>query len=132
MQDSGWRTVRVSRSGITTLQIIVSLVILGILTAVAVPRYFEMTTLSKQKILIGGMATGRTVCSAAFARESVLAGARPTVANVRNRAAATTIRNHFNYTYIVSGESIQITVAGQSGSPVSGVSTTLVWNMPPS
>jgi Tfp pilus assembly protein PilE len=131
MQERGWYVRRAGRSGITLVQVIVCLVILGILVAVSVARYVDLVTLSRQKMIKGALATGMTVCSTAYARETVLAGARPAVANVRNRAASTVIRNDYNYTYTVAGETIQIAVSGRAGTPVSGVSTSGVWNMPP-
>jgi Tfp pilus assembly protein PilE len=112
------------------VEIIAVLVILAILTAVAVPRYFDLATTAKQRAMDAALATGVSVCNMSYAREAAKAGGVPTVANVSAAAAGTIVQGDFNLAYTVVGATIRIDASGKAGSPVSGVSTSKVWTMP--
>ncbi len=112
------------------VEIIAVLVILAILTAVAVPRYFDLATTAKQKSLDAALAEGMSVCNLAYAKESMKAAGTPTVAAVAASATATVMGGDFTVAYAVSGANIQITATGKAGTPVAGVTTNRLWNMP--
>ncbi len=118
------------KTGFTLVEIIAVLVILAILTAVAVPRYFDLATTAKQKSLDAALATGLSVCNMAYAGEAIKAGTTPAIATVRAAAAGTTVQGDFNLTYTVVGGTIRVDASGKAGTPVSGVSTSKVWTMP--
>ena len=113
------------------VEIIAVLVILAILTAVAVPRYFDLAATAKQKALDSAMAEGMAVCNLAYAKESMKAAGVPALANVVSAAAASPIGGDFTVTFAASGAAaIQVTASGKAGTSVAGVTTNKLWNMP--
>ncbi len=130
MQGMRSRKQQAKKSGFTLVEIIAVLVILAILTAVAVPRYFDLATTAKQKSLDAALAEGMSVCNLAYARESMKAAGAPAVAAVAAAATATVMGGDFTVAYAVSGANIQITATGKAGTPVAGVTTNRLWYMP--
>jgi prepilin-type N-terminal cleavage/methylation domain-containing protein len=119
------------KSGFTLVEIIAVLVILAILTAVAVPRYFDLAATAKQKALDSAMAEGMAVCNLAYAKESMKAAGVPALANVVASATASPIGGDFTVTFAASGAAaIQVTASGKAGTSVAGVTTNKLWNMP--
>ncbi len=130
MQGVRSRKQQAKKSGFTLVEIIAVLVILAILTAVAVPRYFDLATTAKQKSLDAALAEAKAVCNLSYAKESMKASGTPTVANVAAGATATVMGGDFTVAYAVSGANIQITATGKAGTPVAGVTTNTLWYMP--
>jgi len=59
---------RKKKGGFTLVEIIAVLVILAVLAAVAVPKYFDLADDAKEKAVEGALAEGMSVCSLAYAR----------------------------------------------------------------
>lgn len=70
-----------NQKGFTLIEIIAVLVILGILAAVAVPKFAQLQTDAANKALDGALAAAYSTCSLQYAR-LVLKGGTVTVANV--------------------------------------------------
>ena len=63
-----------NQKGFTLIEIIAVLVILGILAAVAIPRFMDLTSVASEKAAMQGVAEGKSRMSNQFAR-NLLTGA---------------------------------------------------------
>ncbi|MBM4149198.1 MAG: type II secretion system protein [Lentisphaerae bacterium] len=118
------------RSGFTLVEIIAVLVILAILTAIAVPKYFDLSEEAKNLAVKGAVAEGLSVCSLAYAKEALAAAGEPAITDVRDEAADVVIAGDFTYTYTVNGTTIEVDVSGKAGSTVAGATGQGIWTMP--
>ena len=69
-----------NQKGFTLIEIIAVLVILGILAAVAVPRYLSMTTQAKNSAALGEVAEMKAALNLAYAKLFITNGTAPTTA----------------------------------------------------
>jgi prepilin-type N-terminal cleavage/methylation domain-containing protein len=118
------------KGGFTLVEIIAVLIILAILTAVAVPKYFDLTSEAKAKAVQGAIAEGLSVCSLAYAKEALTAGGEPAIADVQAEAATVNIEGDFTYAFTVNGTTIEVDVTGKAGTSVAGATGQGVWTMP--
>ncbi len=65
-----------NQSGFTLIEIIAVLVLLGILAAVAIPKYQDLQTEAKQKATEGALAAGASTLTMQYAKD-LLGGANP-------------------------------------------------------
>jgi MSHA pilin protein MshA len=133
MRMAGWlRRGRPKKSGFTLVEIIAVLVILAILTAVAVPKYFDLTAQARDMAVQGAVAEGLSVCSLAYAKKAMEAGGDPALADVVTEASGVSIEGDFTITFAANagGTAIIVSVAGKAGSKVAGATGTGTWTMP--
>jgi len=133
MRMMGWlKRRRSKKDGFTLVEIIAVLVILAILTAVAVPKYFDLTTQARDMAVQGAIAEGLSVCSLAYAKMAMEAGGDPALADVVTEASGVTIEGDFDISFDANAgnTAIIVTVAGKAGSKVAGATGTGTWTLP--
>jgi prepilin-type N-terminal cleavage/methylation domain-containing protein len=77
-----------NRKGFTLIEIIAVLVILGILAAVAIPKYLDIQTQANVKALQGALSKGVSTLSMQYARVCLSKGGEATTTEVINAANA--------------------------------------------
>jgi len=89
-----------NQKGFTLIEIIAVLIILGILAAVAVPKFLNLTSDAEQKAIEGALAAGLSTCSMEFARLTLSQGTAATGTQVATGAGNNTPDNDdFLYTF---------------------------------
>jgi len=80
-----------NQEGFTLIEIIAVLVLLGILAAVAVPKYFDMQETAKLRAADAAVAEGVAQVNQAYAKAFLWNGAVPAIGAVGDAAAAKTV-----------------------------------------
>ncbi|MCP3941891.1 MAG: prepilin-type N-terminal cleavage/methylation domain-containing protein [Desulfobacteraceae bacterium] len=105
-----------NQKGFTLIEIIATLIILGVLSAVAVPRYLDMVTNSRTQAVQGALGAAASNVSINFAN-SILAGG--TVAAALTAAVGSNVTvGDYTVTYVTNltdSNAIDITVTGPAG-----------------
>ena len=120
-----------NQKGFTLIEIIAVLVILGILAAVAIPRFMDLTTVASDKAAMQAVAEGKSRLSNQFAR-NLLSGAATSVSALMTKAAASlTDAGDYRLAYESTNTATEIRVRA-TGVSTRGVKGTNVsnWVMP--
>lgn len=113
-----------NEKGFTLIEIIAVLVILGILAAVAVPKYISMMEESRIAAAQGAIAEVKGRANGYYASQTLANGAVPLSASVLASVTTTPpLGSDFTATAAASGSDIVITITGVKGNAVSVVGT---------
>ena len=116
------------KSGFTLIEIIAVLVIIGILAAVAVPKFMSLIDDAKRKALNGAIATGLSQCSLSYGKLSLQLGTAPTAAQILADVTAYPPSSDLPLSFALGGGGVDVTAQDPSTTPV--MSTNKVWILP--
>ena len=117
-----------NEKGFTLIEIIAVLIILGILAAVAVPKFLDLTQQAEQKAIDGAVSAGMSTVSLLYGQLALSNGVAPTAAELEAKATANPPgSDEFSYVFAASGNDITITVSWTDGKTSTGSGT---WKSP--
>lgn len=120
------------RTPFTLVEIVAVLIVLAVLTAVAVPKYYDLTASARTKAIDGAIAQGLSLCTLSYAKATLDAGGEPTLDQVMTALGTPTVEGDFTLTFAKNSGNDGITVgaSGKTGTAVQGGSGERNWAMP--
>jgi len=117
-----------NQKGFTLIEIIAVLVILGILAAVAIPRFMDLTDVASKKASMQAISEGKSRLSNEFASLLLRNSSPPSVASV---AAANTDAGDFFLQFTPGTTNIAILGTARPGrGPKAGTTAVGTWRLP--
>jgi len=122
--------------GFTLIEIIAVLIVLGIMAAVAVPKYIDLTTTAKKKAAEGQVAEMKSTLNLAYANYYITNGAKPTGTQAVTAAGFTsttaanvgTAPDIWNVKLTATDNAVAIAIISRDTD--TGYNATGAWNVP--
>jgi len=124
------------KSGFTMVEIIAVLVIIGIMTAVAAPKFISMGQEARNKAVFAGISEAKASLSVAYAKAYLENnGTQPTESEVMTASGLTAAGEDFGDITVkfeaVDGSDIKLTASGATGTKLEGAADqTETWELP--
>ena len=126
-----------NQKGFTLIEIIAVLVILGVLAAVAVPKYIDLTAQAKKSGAVGEVAEMKATLNLAYAKSFMSNNEAPTSGAAVIEAAGLTSASATNigvapdvWNVTLTGAASQVTIAVNSRNADSNYNAVGTWNLP--
>ncbi|OPY87815.1 MAG: putative major pilin subunit [Syntrophus sp. PtaU1.Bin208] len=117
-----------SQRGFTLIELIAVLVILGVISSIAIPKYYELTREAKNRAALQAVMEGKARLSMNYARLFLEGGSPPDAVNLVNAVGPWTSIGDYTLNFsVVDSLTIRIDAAGKPG--VEGANSAL-WLLP--